>query len=226
MRLKYITVFLFLLYFTSASRAQSEAPADSSDVFTYRQNIFLKCLFTKGIAEGVALRSYLRSRAWDEFRKNHSETESFDEIFEDTDELCRDNRTAAILASSIACLDHKIIPLKLFFGITLPLPLTLESQDDFDTRVSKLPDRIYDPKISDRDKLQHFFFSAYLMRTLKMNWLVGLLGDAVEIGENLFIVGGADDPRDRHANKDGRRFGGDCDADIVTLASTYLTPNP
>jgi hypothetical protein len=226
MRLKQIVVVVFLLCFTSASRAQSEAAPDSSDVFTYRQNIFLKCLFSKGIAEGVALRSYLRSAAWDEFRKNHSERESFDEIMKDADELCSGNRTPAILASSIATLDHKIIPFKLFFGVMLPLPLTLESQDDFDTRVSKLPEHIYDPKISDRDKLQHFFFSAYFIRTLKMNWLVGLLGDAVEIGENLFIIGGADDPRDRHANKDGRNFGGNCDTDLLQLPSMYLTPNP
>ena len=50
-------------------------------------------------------------------------------------------------------------------------------------------------------------FSAYFMGVLKMNSLVTLLGDGVEIGEDLFIVGGVDDPRDRHANKDGRRFG-------------------
>jgi hypothetical protein len=223
---KQIVISFFLFCCSSVFHAQTGAFIDSTDIPNYHQNIFLKFFLPKGIAEGVALRSYLRSSAWDEFRKSHSDPESFDEIFEDANELCYDNRTAAILASSIAVLEHKTIPLKLFFGITLQIPLTMESQQDFDTRVSKLPEYIYDPKIPDRDKLQHFFFSAYFMQVLKMNSLVKLLGDGVEIGEDLFIVGGVDDPRDRHANSDGRRFGTGCGAEMVPAPSFFLTANP
>src|SRR5882724_896011 len=75
---------------------------DSSDISVYKQNIFLKLFFPKGIAEGVALRSYLRSDSWDEFRNSHSDREDLDEIFEDADDLCHSNKTAAILAASIA----------------------------------------------------------------------------------------------------------------------------
>ncbi len=217
-------IISFLLLFC-ASHVSAQIELDSAEVSSYHQNIFLKFFLPKGIAEGVALRSYIRSTAWSEFRKSHSDPESFDEIYDDADELCKDNRTAAILASSIATLEHKTIPIKLFFGLTFSIPLTMESQQDFDARVSKLPEFIYDAKISDRDKLQHFFFSAFFMRILKMNLLVTLLGNGVEIGEDLFIVGGIDDPRDRHANKDGRRFGEACDHDILPMPSKYLTPN-
>jgi hypothetical protein len=220
---KQIIISFFLL--SACSLLHAQTLVDSTDVAAYSQNIFLKIFFPKGIAQGVALRSYLRSSAWDEFRKNHSDPESFDEIFEDADELCDNNRTAAILGSSIAVLEHKTIPIKLLFGITLEIPLTMESQKDFDTRVSKLPVFVYDPKIPDRDKLQHFFFSAYFMRVMKMNSLVTLLGNGVEIGEDLFIIGGVDDPRDRHANGDGRRFGADYN-DTHLLPSMFLTPNP
>ncbi len=222
--MKHFIIFFFLFICTSQLPAQIEL--DSTEVSNYHQNIFLKFFLPKGIAEGVALRSYIRSTAWDEFRKSHSDRESFDEIFEDADELCNENRTAAILASSVATLEHKTIPIKLFFGLTLSIPLTLESQQDFDARVSKLPEYIYDIKIPDRDKLQHFFFSAYFMRILKMNLLVTLLGNVVEIGEDLFIVGGRDDPRDRHANADGRRFGEECDNDTLLMPTKYLTRNP
>jgi hypothetical protein len=222
---KYSLIF-FLLSYSSLLHAQNGIAADSSDISIYHQNIFLKFFLPKGIAEGVALRSYFRSRAWDEFRRSHSDVESFDEIFDDADELCNNNRTAALFASSIASLEHKTIPLKLFFGFTLEIPLTMESQQDFDARVSKLPEYIYDSKIADRDKLQHFFFSAYFMYALKMNWLVTLLGDGVEIGEDLFIVGGVDDPRDRHANKDGRRFGEAYKYEALPKPSESLTSNP
>jgi hypothetical protein len=223
---KLLTISVLLLCLFSISYGQTEAVIDSSDIFVYQKNIFLSALFPKGIAEGVALRSYLRSSSWDEYRASHSDREAFDEIFQDADELCHDNRTAAILASSIAVLEHKTIPLKLFFGIVLQLPLTIESQKDFDTRIAKLPVYLYDGKTPDRDKLQHFFFSAYFQRTLKMNWLVRLLGNAVEVGEDLFIVGGSNDERDRHANNDGIHFGESCDLDILPMPSKFLTKNP
>lgn len=225
----YVKVFsliaLFLLL-TSVLLAQTDSAVDSSDISIYKKNIFLACFLPKGIAEGVALRSYLRSTAWKGFRDSHSDREAMDEIFINADELCNDDRTAAILASGIATLEHKTIPLKLLFGITLPLPLTAESQEDFDSRVSKLPEFIYDPKISDRDKLQHFFFSAYLIRTLKMNSLVQLLGNMLEIGEDLFIVGGANDLRDKKANNDGIRFGEKNKDEIPLLPSECLSANP
>ncbi|MDP4230449.1 MAG: hypothetical protein Q8916_08620 [Bacteroidota bacterium] len=221
-----IVIALVLFCTFSSLYAQAEDPADSSDVFAYHQNIFLKFLFPKGIAEGVALRSYIRSSAWDEFRKENSDLESFDELFIDADALCSDDRTAAILACSIATLDHKTIPLKLLFGATLSIPLTLESEDDFEARVSKLPKYLYDPNIPDGDKCQHFFFSAFFMRIVKMNWLVRLFGNGVEIGEQLFVVGGANDVRDRHANADGRNFGASCEEDSLPLPSMFLTPNP
>ncbi len=201
-------------------------PEDNEDIFTYHRNIFLSVVFPKGIAEGVALRSYLRSSSWDTTRQLLTGREELDELYLDANDLCCGNQTAAILACAIAVLDHKTIPLQFLFGIVLPIPLTIESQKDFDARVSKLPAHIYDPKISDTDKLQHFFFSAFLERTVQMNWLVRLLGNAVEIGEDLFVSGGKNDPRDRHANNDGRAFGAAYNEDVLPLPSAYLTPNP
>jgi hypothetical protein len=218
-------LFVFLLISSTSSSAQTNQK-DSSDIFSYDRNVFLSLFLPKGIAEGVALRSYLRSLSWDEYRHSVSEKEAFDEIFLDADELCKDNRAAALLASSIAVLEHKTIPVKLLFGIILQIPLTMESDRDFDARVRELPVHIYDPKIPDVDKLQHFFFSAYFEKSLKMNWLVRLLGNGVEIGEDLFIIGGVDDPRDKHANEDGIGFGVGCEADSLQMPSNFLTPNP
>jgi hypothetical protein len=226
MCVRQIIVFLVLFGFASVLCAQTEGLTDSSDVTLYTKNIFLSFFFPKGIAEGVALRTYLRSDAWHEFRRTHSDPVSMDEIFDAADELCYDNRTAAILASGIATLEHKTIPLKLFFGIVFPLPLTIESEEDFQKRVSQLPEYLYNPTTPDRDKLQHFFFSAYFRRILKMNWLVRLLGNAVEIGEDLFIVGGVNDERDKHANNDGIRFSAHCDTEWLPMPSDFLTPNP
>jgi hypothetical protein len=211
------------LFILSLPLAILHAQVDSSDISSYKQNLFLKLFFPKGIAEGVALRSFIRSDSWSALRTSYSDRESFDELYEDAEELCRGDKTAATLAASIAFLEHKTIPVKLLFGAVLSIPLTMENQEDFSVRINRLPAHIYSPKISDVDKLQHFFFSAFFMRTLKMNWLVRLLGNGVETGEDLFIVGGENDLRDRHANDDGIRFG---ESPEATLPSEYLTPNP
>jgi hypothetical protein len=223
MREKVIICIFFLLFPLVHIYAQI---VDSSDALTYKKNIVLSLFFPKGIAEGVALRSYLRSPEWDTYRHILSDKEAFDEIFDNAADLCSGNATASILATCIAVFDHKTIPVKLLFGIVIPIPLTIENQEDFDSRVSKLPGHIYDPKIADTDKLQHFFFSAFFMHTLKMNWLVKLLGNAVEIGEDLFVVGGVNDTRDRHANDDGIRFGNSCENFSLPNPSSFLTPNP
>ena len=206
--------------------AQTTSCSEGADGFAFKKNIFLSIFLPKGVAEGVALRSYLRSKEWVEFRLKHSDLRSFDEIFDNARDLCRDNRTATLLATCLAVLEHKTIPVKFLFGIVLPLPLTAESQQDFDARVINLPEHVYDPHIADRDKLQHFFFSAFFMQAVKMNSFVRLLGDAVEIGEDLFIIGGVNDVRDRHANNDGISFGANCEAEPLRKPSEFLTPNP
>jgi hypothetical protein len=91
------------------------------------------------------------------------------------------------------------------------LPLTFESEEKFNSRVERLPSHIITDTIDDKDKMQHFFLSAYLKRTLQMNSLVRIMGSLVEFGEDAFIVGGMNDERDMHANMNGVRFGG-CDA--------------
>ena len=59
-----------------------------------------------------------------------------------------------------------------------------------------------------------------------MNWLVKMLGNLVEIGEDAFVVGGMNDERDKHANADGLRFGTIARSDPNTRPSDHLTSNP
>lgn len=109
---------------------------------------------------------------------------------------------AALLASLIACFEHRTIPLS--FGINLPL--TFEPQDDFDRRVERLPRKLFADGADDRDKLQHFFASAWLAWTLDNAEAADLIGLAVEAGEDAFVRGGADDPRDVRTNRLGHLF--------------------
>jgi len=110
----------------------------------------------------------------------------------------------ALFASLIASFEHHTIP----FSIGVDLPLTLEPHDLFERRVALLPQRLFldSPAGDDRDKLQHFFASAWLAATLDNGPAADLIGLGVETGEELFIRGGADDRRDVRANRLGHLF--------------------
>ncbi|HLF20549.1 MAG TPA: hypothetical protein VI704_07150, partial [Bacteroidota bacterium] len=75
----------------------------------------------------------------------------------------------------------------------------------------------------DKDKLQHFFASAYLSYASESQDFTRTTGNLVEWGEANFVVGGADDPRDKRANKQGEAFGRDLLSVKTLLPSDYLT---
>ena len=48
------------------------------------------------------------------------------------------------------------------------------------------------------------------------------VGDFIEREEELVIVGGQDDPRDRRANREGQKFGAALRQDLTVLPSSFL----
>jgi hypothetical protein len=100
--------------------------------------------------------------------------------------------------------EHRTIPL--LIGINLPL--TLEPSEEFRQRVARLPSKLFAdlPDGNDRDKLQHFFASAWLAWTLDSRDAADLLGLGIEAGEDAFVKGGANDRRDVRANRLGQHF--------------------
>ena len=110
----------------------------------------------------------------------------------------------ALFASLIASFEHRTIP----FTFGLELPLTLEPDEKFDKRVASLPRRLFldHPNGDDKDKLQHFFASAWLAWSADNSSLADLLGFGVVSGEAFFIRGGADDPRDVRTNRLGHLY--------------------
>lgn len=110
----------------------------------------------------------------------------------------------ALFAALVASFEHRTIPLA--FGPRVPL--TLESEEDFARRVAALPGHLFAdrPGGGDRDKLQHFFASAWLAWGLDNAELADAIGLAVEAGEAAFVSGGADDPRDVRANRLGQLY--------------------
>jgi hypothetical protein len=158
------------------------------------------------------LREYVRGEEFATLRVLHGDLTAVDRIFEKSLEITWSNCYEALLISTFAVMNHRN------FGLDLPLigdlfwiPLTSEFPDEFNDRLRNLPGRLYPDSpggdVKDKDKLQHFFGSAFVQFVSESHQGAERVGDMVEFGEGQFIVGGHFDERDRRANQQGRAFG-------------------
>jgi hypothetical protein len=130
----------------------------------------------------------------------------------------------ALFLSLLATLEHRNLNMKVPIFGSFGVPLTFEEDSTFNARMRNLPSKIYadSPPEGDRDKLQHFFGSAYIAYASESREFARTSGDLVEWGEAEFVVGGVDDDRDRRANSHGERFGHDLLTIKNLLPSDYF----
>lgn len=145
--------------------------------------------------------------------------QAMDEIYLQALMETNGDKGAAYLATMIAVFEHRNIPIA---GLGIKLPLTLENDSVFKLRHDHLPKDLYGEGQDDRDKLQHFFANAWLKKELGMDWLVSLIGEFIEVGEDAVVEGGVYDERDKHANSDGMRFGLRSADSLEALPSNYV----
>ena len=181
-------------------------------------------LVPKVMQDVCLLREYLKGDEFKLVRIRQGDLYAVDEIFSKARELTWDNIHEALLISFLATLDHRRIGVRApSVGSLLWLPLTSEFEDEFEERAKALPRRIYpdspEGEAGDRDKLQHFFGSAFLAYLFESREAAERVGDAVELGEERFIVDGVSDERDVRANHHGQSFG------LILLRDTDTRPS-
>jgi len=213
--------FVFVALLPCFVRAQDTILREAAS----RVSILFRILLPPGIREGYVMREYLGSNRFLDDTKDETDQDKMDDIYLDAMDLAHGNHTLGLLAAAFGVFEHKTIPLDIL-GLVIPIPLTSESQERFNTRVSHLPVHIYSPAIPDVDKLQHFFSSAWLKKVLGMDWIVNIAGNFVEVFEDAMVLGGSNDPRDKHANHDGLEFANHLERCEKKLPSAFLTPNP
>ena len=182
-------------------------------------------LVPDGIREGYDMRDYIASPEFGIFDSSNAAEAVFDEIYYTAEVYAHGDPSNSLLSAAFGVIEHEYLPIA-FFGSEIRIPLTSENHARFALRCSHLPAHIYHTAEGDRDKLQHFFASAWLKEALGMDWLARLAGTLVEVGEDLFLVGGVEDPRDLHANHDGIRFARHTEGNMDDPPEQSLTPNP
>lgn len=206
-------------------------PADSlSQYLRFEDPPPLSCLYTYFppffIQHGIGLKSFIRSKTYRQIRAQFGDLRAVDAIYVRAMQMTNNNTAMALLLATIACFDHKLVGLNVPV-FSLYVPLSNESEEEFNRRVQRLPVRLYEDspenERGDRDKLQHFFGSAFLTFVFESQDAAMRFGEFVEKGEDAFIVGGINDERDLRADRQGQVFGAAVLDNNLRFPSEFLT---
>lgn len=173
--------------------------------------IALNYFLPEFLRDDGALKGYIRDSRFQRLRRECGDTLAVDAIFARAFEIADGSMVHALLIATLATFDHSRLGVLFPFIGAVYVPLTIESHGDYAARYANLPRRILPDSAGrrgrDRDKLQHFFGSAYLTFLFNSKLVARALGNFIEWGEPLFIVGGDFDERDKYANRLGQEFG-------------------
>lgn len=228
---------LVLLFFVTSGRAVAQCDGtpgpdgltwdfDEQSDQGFSVGGFVGGLFTPQLVKDARrIRDYIRDARFAELTRRCGDLRATDQIFLKALKITEYNIGRALFLSMVACLEHQNVDFKVPVVGVVDLPLTFETDSLFRARVANLPSRLYNdtPTEGDRDKLQHFFGSAYLSFASESPELARTAGNMVEWGEARMVVGGVDDPRDKRANKQGETFGHDLLYIKIMLPSDYLS---
>jgi hypothetical protein len=179
----------------------------------------------KFIADAAYLKSTIPGEEFQRVRREAGDPAAVDTLFALAKDLSWGNLYAALLITTVAVMDHRRVGVDLpLLGELLWFPLTSEFEEEFRARVAALPSALYadSPRGGDRDKLQHFFGSAFIALLSESANAADRTGEFVEWGEEEFIVGGTADDRDARANREGQRFALRLLTDPFARPSQYL----
>jgi len=178
------------------------------------------------IQHSIDLRAFISSAVFAKLRRIAGDKAAMDAIYVYAMQLTHNNTAAALLIATTASFDHRLVAIRnpLF---NLALPLSDESDAEFRLRISHLPAHLYadSPRTQsgDRDKLQHFFGSAFLTYITESPETGERFGEFIEKGEEAFIIGGANDERDLRADRQGQMFGFTLLTNCKTYPSRFLS---
>ncbi|MFZ0456379.1 MAG: hypothetical protein WCE54_05835 [Ignavibacteriaceae bacterium] len=164
------------------------------------------------LSKGVNyLSEFIASDYFLNLKKTNNDLELADTLFLRAVKYKDYNYSEALLALTFATVPYKEVPIQFPLIGILDYPLVSANDSVFLVKDKNLPkDFFYDtPKGSfgDKDKLAHFFGSAFISYSSNIFDLGDLIGYFVEVFEQSFKVQSSVDTRDLRTNKLGNIFG-------------------
>ncbi|MFZ1731927.1 MAG: hypothetical protein WBQ23_11270 [Bacteroidota bacterium] len=168
-----------------------------------------RLIFPRELSLMYDLRSLIRAQQPLAPRSRERDLRRLDAIYIRAVYLAEGDPFLALLALSIATLPYHTFPARVpLLNIGVIVPVSTESHEDYELRMENLPGLLLpdSPPSLDRDKLPHFFGSAWLQCVSRNPDLVVMAGEMLELGEELFKLEGSRDERDILVNLRGIDF--------------------
>jgi len=156
--------------------------------------------------------SYIASEHFSNLKNNIGDVAATDSIFSEAMRFTEYDYGDALIALMLATVPYNEVPIQIpIFNSTVYYPLTSADEETFLTKNEKLPRYLFfdspQNNYGDKDKLAHFFGSAFLSYESNIFDIGKLIGYFVEAFEESFKVQSSVDLRDLDVNEYGRLFG-------------------
>ena len=143
---------------------------------------------------------------------NISDLSKIDSLYKTAIQAYDYDYSEAMLALTFTTLPYSKMPLKIpVLEIEVDIPLPSVNGKEFETKVKYLPSKYFfdspDNAFGDKDKMPHFFASAFLSYNISFFNFSKFMGIFVELFEQGFKIQGAVDQRDIVADNLGELFG-------------------
>ena len=168
---------------------------------------------------------FVASTEFKEFSDSTNAMLVVDSLYSFALKFCNGNISETLLSLTFVTLPFYEMPLSIpLISDNLRIPLPAATKAVFDKKQLNLPKNIFFEisKISDQDKLAHFFGNAYLTHMTDSFNLSEFMSIFVELFEHTFKVEGAIDYRDLVVNSLGNTFGNFLHSNEETLPSEVL----
>ncbi len=189
---------------------------------------FAPLFLPKTFQDLTRLKEFVTGSDFLRYRRANGDRAAVDTLYRRALRLSWDNTAEALWISLMATMEHRWVDVRIpLIGLIIPFPLTSEFGDEFAARVKALPSKLYDDSprtpFGDKDKLQHFFGSAFLAYVMESGNAVDRLGELIEWGESRFVPGEEEDLRDMRANRQGQEFARALLAGLAVKPSDFMT---
>ncbi len=167
---------------------------------------------TKLGSEVFAISNYLASKDFVRLKGKNDDLSQVDSLYEMALKITDGNHSEALFALTFAAVPYKFVPIQIpLTGIIINYPLVSANDSIFNLKDRNLPKYLFFDSPSnnygDKDKVAHFFGSAFLSYSSNFFDLGDLIGYFVEVFEQDFKVQSSIDIRDLQTNALGNIFG-------------------
>jgi len=212
-RRAYIYTFSVLLY--PALFAGCSNTVLYNNLYEERSSFFYftgEILFPETVTNTYRMRDFISSGYFSEYKKYNGDLNSIDEMYKYALWLTDNDIPQSFFIISLATLPYKRTPAKIpVLNLDMMFYFSMETDSSFKKRFENLPSHFLSDSppgsFGDKDKLPHFFGSAFIGYSSDMKFLSKYIGDIIEIGEAFFSLEGYYDERDRKTNDIGAEFG-------------------